>query len=143
MPYPQTRWSLAAILPAPAGAEVDRLVEELETTTAALEAMRPVLSPDITGQDFAKALAHLETIAQIASRLGSYGPLWFAEDTQNQDALAFMGRMDELLAEAQNRTLFFNLWWKELDEQNAARLLASADDPRYYLEKERLFKAHT
>jgi oligoendopeptidase F len=141
--YQQTCWTLEALLPAPEKAVVDQTIEELETATAAVEALRPMLSPQIKSEDFVKALEAIETVVKIASRLGSYGYLWFAEDTQNQAALAFMGRMEQLLAEVKNRTLFFNLWWKGLADETADRLLAYAGDLRYYLEKERLFKDHT
>jgi oligoendopeptidase F len=118
------------------------LVAELETATLAVEALRPKLSPEMSGEDFSQALKAVETFAQVTHRLGSYGPLWFAEDTQNQAALAFMGRMDQLLTEAQNRVLFFSLWWKGLDNEAAERLLAFAGDIRYSLEQDRLFKDH-
>lgn len=35
------------------------------------------------------------------------------------------------------------MWWKELDDANAARLLRHAGDNTYYLESERMFKPHT
>jgi oligoendopeptidase F len=115
---------------------------ELEAATSTIEALRPTLSPDISGEAFAQALKTVEHFAEVAHRLGSYGPLWFSEDTQNQGSLAFMGRMDQLLTEAQNRTLFFSLWWKGLDNEAAERLLAYAGDMRYSLEQDRLFKDH-
>jgi oligoendopeptidase F len=43
----------------------------------------------------------------------------------------------------QNRTLFFSLWWKELDDANAQRLMSASGDYRYYLETMRRFKPHT
>ncbi len=43
----------------------------------------------------------------------------------------------------QNRTLFFGLWWKDLDEENAERLMSASGDYRYYLEEMRHFKPHT
>lgn len=141
--FQQTRWSLKALLPAPKGAEVDQTITELEEVTAAIEALRPTLSPDMAGKDFAAALQLAEKFARIANRLGAYGQLWFTEDTQNQEALAFMGRIEQLLTEAQNRILFFNLWWKSLEDDAANRLLAFAGDMRYSLEQQRLFKDHT
>jgi len=143
MTYPQTRWTLEKLLPAPEGAEVEALIQKLETAAAAVEALRPTLSPEIRGEDFVKILKMIETIAEISAQMGDYGQLWFAEDTQNQQALAMMGRMDQLLTEIYNRILFVSLWWKSLDDQTAQRLLAYSGDLRYYLEKERLFKAHT
>jgi oligoendopeptidase F len=140
--YPQTRWSLADLLPAAEGPAVDGLIAELEAATSAIEALRPTLTPAISGEDFAQALKRIEAFVEMAHRLGSYGPLWFSEDTQNQAALAFMGRMEQLLTETQNRTLFFSLWWKGLDNETAARLLPYAGDMRYSLEQDRLFKDH-
>jgi oligoendopeptidase F len=141
--YQATRWSLNSILAAPAGPPVEQALADLESTTAAIEALRPSLSPDMAGADFSQAIALLEKFVRIANRLGSYGPLWFAEDTQNQAALAFMGRMDQLLTEAQIRILFFELWWKGLDDTAAARLLGQVKaDLVYYLEQERKLKDH-
>lgn len=141
--YPQTRWNLTRLLPAAEGPAVEKSIADLEAATQAIEALRPQLSPDMSGQDFARAIKAVEDFATIAHRLGSYGQLWFSENTQNQGALAFMGRMDQLLTEAQNRTLFFSLWWKGLDNEAAERLLAFAGDTRYSLEQDRLFKDHT
>jgi oligoendopeptidase F len=42
-----------------------------------------------------------------------------------------------------NKTMFFNLWWKALDENNAKRLLDAAGDFRYWLVTLRNFKDYT
>jgi oligoendopeptidase F len=42
-----------------------------------------------------------------------------------------------------NRTLFFSLWWKELDDTAAERLMAGSGEYRYWLEEMRHFKPHT
>lgn len=141
--YQPTRWTLDALLPGPQGPAVDRALEKLEAATAAIEALRPTLSPEMKGEDFVKVLDEMENFVEIAHRLGSYGQLWFSEDTQNQSALAFMGRMEQILTEAHNRVLFFDLWWKGLEDEAARRLLAYGGDRRYFLEQERLFKDHT
>ncbi len=47
------------------------------------------------------------------------------------------------MAGFENRTLFFSLWWKALDDEPAGRLLAQAGDYRYWLEQMRNFKPHT
>ena len=43
----------------------------------------------------------------------------------------------------QNRTIFFNLWWKKLEEKEADRLMASAGDLSYWLEEIRHFTPYT
>jgi oligoendopeptidase F len=79
----------------------------------------------------------------MMARLGGYAHLWFAEDTQSQQTLAFLGKMEQLGAEVRNRMLFFELWWKGLDDSAAQRLLAESGDYAYYLETLRRFKPYT
>ena len=142
-PFEQTRWSLKALLSATAGPELDQVLADLEEAVVQLEASRDQLSPDISETDFVHLLTLVERIFALSHRPGAYGHLWFAEDTQNQDALAFRGRTEKLLTEIQNRTLFFTLWWKGLDDETARRLLAVSGDNTYYLESLRRFKPHT
>lgn len=137
------RWSLQDLLPAAEGPELDRMLAELEEAVSELEASREQLSPDIAEAEFLRLMGLVETIAALGGRLSAYGHLWFAGDTQDQNALAFRGRMDKLLTEVRNRTLFFTLWWKGLDDEPAERLLAVSGDNAYYLESLRLFKPHT
>jgi oligoendopeptidase F len=141
--FEQTRWSLDDLLPTTEGPALDRILDELEAKVTQLEASRDQLSPDLAEDEFRRLLSLVEGIIAIANRLQAYGYLWYAEDTQDEDALAFRGRMDRLLTEAQNRTLFFTLWWKGLDDGPAERLLAVSGDNRYYLESLRRFKPHT
>ena len=142
--YEATTWSLGSILAAPKGDPVEDALQALEQQVQTIEGYREVLSPDIDVEDFIEILKTIEQATKLGQRLGSYGPLWFSENTQSQEALAFMGRMEQILADAQNRTLFFSLWWKALDDEPAARLMQRVDDDlRYYLKQERLFKDHT
>lgn len=141
--YSQTRWTLEALFPAPTSPAIEQAIQALEETTAAIEALRPQLTADMSGEAFSKAVAEIERFTELMSRLGSYGQLWFTEDTQNQNALAMMGRMEQLLTEAANRTLFFRLWWRSLDDETAQRLLDYVGDARYSFEQDRLFKDYT
>jgi oligoendopeptidase F len=141
--FQQTRWSLQDLLPAIEGPEFDQLLASLENAVSELEGSRANLSPDIAIEEFQRLLALVEQISTLARRVGYYGGLWFSEDTQNQEALAFRGRGQKLLTDVQNRTLFFDLWWKELEDEAAGRLLAAAGKNAYYLETLRRFKPHT
>ncbi|HSR30626.1 MAG TPA: oligoendopeptidase F, partial [Anaerolineae bacterium] len=141
--FEQTRWSLQDLLPATEGSEFDQLLADLEAAVSDLEASRDRLAPDIPIDEFLRLMALVEKIATLSRRLGFYGGLWFTEDTQDQQALAFRGRMEKLLTGMQNRTLFFDLWWKGLEDEAAEPLLAASGDNRYYLESLRRFKPHT
>ena len=142
-PFKQTRWSLDDLLPAIQGAEFDQILADLEAAVSELEASRDQLSPDIPAGGFLRLMGLVEKMATLSRRLGYYGGLWFTEDTQNQDALAYRGRIEKLQTDVQNRTLFFDLWWKGLEKEAAERLLAASGDNAYYLESLRRFKPHT
>jgi len=137
------RWNLADVLPAHAGPELDRVLAEYEQRIKDFEEIRPQLQPGLAAAEFVEILQGYEALNVIGRRLGAYARLWFAGDTQSQAALGFMGRIDQLNAEAANRTLFFSLWWKALDDEAAAPLLAACGDYRYFLESLRRFKPHT
>jgi oligoendopeptidase F len=141
--YQQTRWSLQDLLPAIEGPEFDQLLASLEEAVSELEASRDKLSAGIPIEEFQRLLTLVERISALARRVGYYGGLWFSEDTQNQEALAFRGRGQKLLTDVQNRTLFFDLWWKELEDEEAGRLLDASGKNTYYLETLRRFKPHT
>lgn len=141
--FEQTRWSLADLLPSTTGPEFDQVLADLEAAVTAIESRRDQLGPDLAEAEFLRIMALVEQIAILSSRLGAYSYLWYAEDTQHQAALAFRGRVEKLLTEIRNRTLFFTLWWKSLDDEPAQRLVAASGDHAYYLESLRRFKPHT
>lgn len=141
--FKQTRWTLQALLPTHTGPKLTDHLSQLEETLGDLESARARLTPDIPVAEFASILERYETVSELARRLGGYAFLWFTEDTQNQDALNFKGRIDQLLAQASNRMLFFSLWFKSLDDAQADRLLAASGDARYHLESLRRFKPYT
>jgi oligoendopeptidase F len=142
-PFPQTRWSLRDLLPATRGPSFEQVLADLEAAVSALEDSRNRLSAELPIEEFVRLMALVDKIAALGNRLGAYGRLWFAGDNQNQDALAYRGRIQKLLTELQNRVLFFDLWWKGLDDRAAQRFLAASGDHAYYLESLRRFKPHT
>ena len=141
--FVQTRWTLKDLLPAHAGPQLTDYLSQLEETLGDLESARSRLTPDLPTAEFVSILNRYESVGELAYRLGDYAALWFAEDTQNQAALNFKGRIDQLLAQASNRLLFFSLWIKSLDDASADRLLAASGDRRYHLESLRRFKPYT
>jgi oligoendopeptidase F len=137
------RWSLEGLIPASKGPEMERVFQDLNTTAGRLESIRGELNPDIAVERFVEILELVEEITYRTSQLKGYTALWLSEHTSDQAALAFHGRVDATLADVRNRTLFFELWWKQLDAQNAYRLLDESGDARYYLETLRRFAPFT
>ncbi|MCC7165315.1 MAG: M3 family oligoendopeptidase [Anaerolineae bacterium] len=141
--FPQTRWNLSALLQAPTGEPVDRALNEIESRTAHFEQARAKLNSGIDQKEFLDLVGEYEGLNRELRKIGHYADLWFTEDTQNQAALAFKTKIEQLATAVTNRVMFFMLWWKELDDATAARLVRDAGDYTYFLESERMFKPHT
>ena len=141
--YSLTAWSLADLFPASDSPEMQAAFTELETEVAGFESNRDRLASDLSTDEFLPIIKQLEKFTRLGSRVGAFASLNFAENTQDQVAQAFIGQVDQFLTTLQNRILFFEIWWKDLDEANAQRLMATSGDYRYWLEKMRQFKPHT
>lgn len=143
MSYQLSPWSLDDLFPGPDSPELEAAFQRLDALVTAFEARRSELTPEIPAETFLDLLHHLEEATRLANKMHSYAGLAFAANTQDQRIQALLGRIQQFMAEMENRALFFTLWWKDLDESNAARLLDASGDYRYYLEMMRKFKPHT
>ncbi len=142
LPYTQSAWRLSDLSQG-TPEEIEALFQQLEAQTQEFETLRPLLTPEISAETFLDLIGKLERITEAAYRLYGYAGLSFSANTQDQNALTLVGRAEQFLAELQNRTLFFTLWWKGLDDENAARLMQSAGDYTYWLEEMRHLKPYT
>jgi oligoendopeptidase F len=141
--YTKTRWSLNDLFETHDGPDMKAAILKLEAKVTDFETMRQQLNEDIDQAEFIELIRRLEEITSLASRIYDFGALQFAADTQNQDAQVFLAKVEQLMAEMQNQTIFFSLWWKGLDDVPAERLMAGSGDFRYWLEEMRHFKPHT
>ena len=143
MTYSQTRWSLTDLFPGFDSPELEAGFDKVEEQVTSFEGVRGKLKPEMDAEQFLDVVRASEETTRIVNKLYSFAGLSFAADTQDQAAQTLMGRIEQFAAEMQNRTLFFSLWWKDVDDQNAKRLMDAAGDYRYYLEEMRHFKPHT
>lgn len=141
--FVQSRWSLNDLLEAPSGAPLEEALARVEKFTAAFEGARAKLSADISEADFIDLVKEYEGVYREVTKVAAHAELWFTENTQNQAALSFKSKMEQLAADVENRVLFFTLWWKSLDDAASERLLKSSGEYRYFLESQRRFKPHT
>lgn len=143
-----TAWSLDDLFPAATGSEIEQAFAELESEVSRFEQVREQLEPGISVETLAAIIRHLEQINRLAYRLYAFAGLRFAADTQDQTAQTLLARVQQFMARLSNRTLFFSLWWKGLDDAAAERLLGAVDahmpaPVSYWLEEMRHFKPHT
>jgi oligoendopeptidase F len=142
-PYETRPWNLEDLFPAIDSVKVEVAFEQLEHAVEAFEKHREALTDDISPETLMAIVAEMEQNTRLAYRLFGFAHLSYAGNTQDQEAQTFIARMQQFITELQNRTLFFSLWWKELDAANAERLMEASGNVRYWLEEMRNFKPHT
>jgi len=121
MTFIQTKWSLADLYPGFNTSEFESAFDTIEEQVTSFEGLRANLTPDMPADRFLDVIHASEEMTRVANKLYSFAGLSFAADTQDQTALSAQTRVRQFLADMENRTLFFSLWWKDLDDENAKR----------------------
>jgi oligoendopeptidase F len=144
--YKLSGWDLSELLPAPTEDLIKERLDNLEENVEIFEAARPKLSAQMDPDQLLAMVKHYETITEQFYLIGGYANLWFSENTQSPEALTFRNRIQRISTQIQNRMLFFSLWWKGLEDDEAEKLLPTAEDAadyRHFLQEMRLFKPFT
>jgi len=141
--YTQKAWSLNDLFEGFDDPNYEATFKKIEAGVEKFEAYRDQLSPELNEEEFVNIITEYEQFFRLAHRLGGFTELAFSADTQDEKAQAEVARVGQFHAEMGNKTIFFSLWWKALDEENAQRLLKASGDFRYWLEAMRNFKDYT
>ena len=144
--YEPSTWDLSELLPDTHEATVASRIAALEADVDKFVSRRELLSAEMDPADLLEILQQGERIMEQIYTLGAYGSLWFSADTQSPAALTYRNRMQQTLTNLQNRILFFDLWWKSLEDDEAAALLPNGEqyaDYRFYLQDLRRTKPYT
>ena len=138
----EKKWDLSQLIPPPGSQGYKQFLQELEAEVKKIEAVRSKLN-NFTGNDLLQVIKTKERIEELSNRLGAYAYLGYSTDTHNSQARAFLSEMENLGADLSNRLLFFNLWFKNLDEKKARELMKAAPKYQYYLERIRETKPYS
>lgn len=141
--YKQESWQLDDLFSGLDSPEIEESLEKIEEQIQHLEGYRDELLADMDTETFMDILKAYEALYESITRVTYYAYLKFAADTQDQKIQSAVARMQQLAAEADNRTLFFKLWWKSLSDESADRLMRIADDLQYWLEQLRKERPYT
>ncbi len=142
-PTPE-RWSLEDLFGGPQSPEFKKALEELDRRAAKLQELRDELKPGLPAERFLQIVRQVEELSDLMHRVYAAAGLWFYEDTQNPEAQALLARVRQKSAEIENQTLFFELWFKDLPDEEAERLIQAAGERyRYWLEQMRAWKPYT
>jgi oligoendopeptidase F len=136
-------WSLGDLYPSIDSPELEAAKKELREEATNLETYRSDLSDEIEPESLLTILEAYEHASRLLSGIFTYGQLKYMEDTQNPMAQANMAQAHQLVADFDNQTMFFKLWWKGLEDSTAETLMAAVGDYRYWLEAVRLHKPYT
>lgn len=141
--FKQKAWELSELVPERTPESVGKRLQTIEELVSRFEAHRPELNDQLNSDRFAALMGDYERVVEEMVVVGAFGSLWFAADTQSEAALTYRNRVEQRLSEWQNRILFFTLWWKELDDKTAERLLPDDPDRRHFLLDLRRLKPYT
>jgi oligoendopeptidase F len=144
--YTLSGWDLSELLPEPSEAVFASRLAALDAAVTAFELRRADLDPGMEPAAFLAVVRQYEELHDLIQVINGYASLWFYSDTGSQEALTFRNRVRQEITEAGNRVLFFTLWWRTLDDDQAWRLLPSESehrDYRQYLQDLRRFKPYT
>ena len=134
--YEAGPWQLTELLPDATEATVSARLARLEDRVAEFESLRETLGPEIEAADLGEAVDRYTALVESVYVLSGYATLRFAADTRSEESLNLRSRLRDALAGLANRTLFFVLWWKGLDDEPADRLLealAGSPDRHHFL----------
>ncbi|MFH1823245.1 MAG: M3 family oligoendopeptidase [archaeon] len=140
--FKQKRWDLSELLPATSGSKFEKYLNELEHRVKKFESFRKELKPGINAKRFLQMVSFSEELFEMASRIGAYPSLQCEADVADPKAIALKTRVETFLTHLANRTLFFSLFWKKLDEKNVNRILKEAGKYTYYLKYLRKLKPY-
>jgi oligoendopeptidase F len=135
-------WNLSDLHDGP-----DEAVESLDTAAEAAEGFREAYRGRVASlapADLADALEELESIQNRLGRAYAYAYLRWSTDTNDAERGALLQKVRERYNRINQKLLFFEVEWAEVDEERADELLAddALDDYRHYLELEQLQKEH-
>ncbi len=141
--YTQSGWKLNELFESFSDPAINQAYQDLEARVEKFVNQHEELKPEISSEKFLQLARELEEMNKLGYRLYGFASLSFAANTQDQTSQINIARFQQFEAEMENRSLFFSLWWKALDDANAARLLDASGDYRYWLEQMRNFKPYT
>ncbi|MEM2140524.1 M3 family oligoendopeptidase [Nitrososphaera sp.] len=138
-------WDLSGLVKDPTSKEFGQYLASIENSVKEFEAKRQNLRPDMPAPEFEGMIREIEGISEKLSVAAGFAHLRYYANTASNEASALVTRMDKMSADAANRLLFFDLWFKkQVDDANAARLIEGVSPVyREHLRHERLLAKHS
>lgn len=138
-------WDLSSLVKNPASDEFKQYLASIEILVKAFEAKRQSLRAEMPAAEFESMIRDIEHISEKLSIAVGFAHLRYYANTASNEASALVTRMDKMSADAANRLLFFDLWFKkQVDDANASRLIEGVSPVyREHLRHERLLARYS
>ena len=119
---------------------IDSTMKNLEEFKKSRIKLTNTLSPI----EFKKILLLKEEISKGLHKVYAYNELRFFQNTKDSNALADLGKMKQILTDASNDMIFFELWFTHLDDKYASLIIKSSElvKYKYYLENLRKYRPY-
>ncbi|MBD3209737.1 M3 family oligoendopeptidase [Candidatus Woesearchaeota archaeon] len=134
-------WDLSSLLQ---GRTVEALIEEVREKVGAFCRHRGTLA-SVTPEGLRGLLKEKAAIMVLFSKISGYYSLRLSENTQDSEVLAASTKYEQVSNDLANRMLFFQLWFIQLGDEAARRLLEAPalEEYHYYLQTLRKEKPYT
>ena len=123
--------------------KTDNILNDLEKKVAKFKKWREKLSEDLSEKEFLEILNQKSEMATLTAKVSSYADLWLSENTADPESNAHVVKISEQLTDLGNQTMFFSLWFKEIDDNTAEKFIQLDDGYAHMLKRIRDFKDHT
>jgi oligoendopeptidase F len=141
--YKPSSWNLNDLFPSIKSNEINKALQMIEENAEDIKSYRDKLSSSMDTQVFLELMDKREKTTRLTGRIGQFAGLSFSENTQNPDTQAFQAKVQGFMAKIWNDTMFFDLWFKQLSEDEVKRFLDIAGEYKHNLSEIRKFKPYT
>jgi len=137
-------WNLSDLFEGPDDPRIETELAEASADAGAFRERYRCKLGDLSADELNEAVAELERIKSISTRVETYALLRQAADSSDQARGALVQKVRERNTQIETELLFFDLEWSELDDDVAERLLDDSAFERYaaVLRSERRYKPY-
>ncbi|MBI4148402.1 hypothetical protein HY490_03870, partial [Candidatus Woesearchaeota archaeon] len=134
------RWNLEDIY---SFKDTSALIASVRKLSEEFAGFRSRLTPALSPDAFVQMVKKKEEIAVLMAKLQGFAGLWLSENTADAKRNAHESKISELAAEVSNVMVFFDVWFKGLDDTTASKYIRASGPYNYLLRQMRAFKPHT
>lgn len=138
-------WDLSIFYASPDDPAIQQDLDKVQQMADEFAAKYRGRVAQLDAEEMIDAMIEQEAISDASGRIGSYAFLNFSTDTTDPKRGALVQKVTESGAELSQKLMFFDLEWKDVPDEQAAKLLADPTLGKYKhpLEAERRTKPYT